>query len=24
MRITGKEDWMVKAQLVYEQSGSAH
>jgi len=24
MRVTGKEDWMSKAQLVFEQSGSGH
>ena len=24
MRVTGREDWMRKAQLVYEQSGSGH
>jgi amino acid transporter len=24
MHVTGKEDWMVKAQLVYEQSGTGH
>ena len=24
MRIAGKEDWMSKAQLVFEQSGSGH
>jgi hypothetical protein len=24
MHVTGKEDWMAKAQLVFEQSGSGH
>ena len=24
LRVTGREDWMRKAQLVYEQSGTAH
>ena len=24
MRVTGKEEWMAKAQLVFEQSGSGH
>jgi len=24
MRVTGKEEWMAKAQLVFEQSGSSH
>ena len=24
LRVTGKEDWMRRAQLVFEQSGSAH
>ena len=24
LRVTGKEDWMRRAQLVFEQSGAAH
>jgi amino acid transporter len=24
MRVTGKEEWMAKAQLVFEESGSGH
>jgi hypothetical protein len=24
LHVTGKEDWMRKAQLVFEQSGSGH
>jgi hypothetical protein len=24
MRITGREAWMAKAQLVFEESGSSH
>ena len=24
MRVTHKEEWMAKAQLVFEQSGSSH
>jgi hypothetical protein len=24
LRVTGREEWMAKAQLVFEQSGSAH
>jgi len=24
MRISGREEWMAKAQLVFEQSGSGH
>jgi hypothetical protein len=24
MRVTGREEWMDKAQLVFEQSGSSH
>jgi amino acid transporter len=24
MRVTGREEWMAKAQLVFEQSGSSH
>jgi hypothetical protein len=24
LRVTGREDWMRRAQLVFEQSGSAH
>jgi len=24
MHVTGKEDWMREAQLVYEQSGTDH
>jgi len=24
LRVSGKEDWMRKAQLVFEQSGSGH
>jgi hypothetical protein len=24
MRVRGQEDWMRKAQLVFEQSGSGH
>jgi hypothetical protein len=24
LRVTGKEDWMRRAQLVFEQSGATH
>jgi hypothetical protein len=24
LRVTGREDWMRKAQLVFEQSGGGH
>jgi hypothetical protein len=24
MHVTGREDWMRKAQLVFEQSGGGH
>jgi hypothetical protein len=24
MRVRGREEWMAKAQLVFEQSGSSH
>ena len=24
MRVTGREEWMAKAQLVFEQTGSSH
>ena len=24
LRVTGQEDWMRKAQLVFEQSGGGH
>ena len=24
LRVTGKEDWMRRAQLVFEQSGGSH
>jgi hypothetical protein len=24
LRVTGREEWMAKAQLVFEQSGSSH
>ena len=24
MRVTHKEEWMAKAQLVFEQSGASH